>query len=181
MDIALLVSLIPFPIVREMAVEFDINPHLIAAIIIQESNGNTCAIRFEPRWRYYWNTKYWARLVGSSWNTEVTGQATSWGLMQVIGTVARERGFTGWFPQLCQPETGIYYGAKVLSRKLTDYPNDHDAIAAYNAGSPRRWTPIRIAAYMKKYPKRSKPKLGDYVNQEYVDNVVAHLNELENM
>ena len=56
--------------------------------------------------------------------------------MQVMGTVARELGFEGPMPQLCEPNIGIYYGCK----KLFDLNRRHltimDALAAYNAGSP---------------------------------------------
>jgi len=150
-------------LVRDMAVQFDVHPLLIAAVILQESAGISCAQRFEPRWRYHWNTVEWARVVGSTVSTERVGQATSWGFMQVMGGVAREQGFNGWFPELCKPELGIYYGTKVLSQKLDEYPEGHDAIAAYNAGTPR------------------KREDGTYRNQEYVDGVLTYLESLESM
>ena len=105
------------PTIREVAEELSLNPNIIAAIIITESTGKTCAMRFEPGWRWFTPTEHmmaYAEKLGCSVQTEENGQATSWGLMQVMGTVAREHGFRGWFSELCQPETGIRYGANHL-------------------------------------------------------------------
>lgn len=68
--------------------------------------------------------------------TERIHQATSWGLMQVMGAVARELGFDGPMPQLCDPHYGIKYGAKKLSQLLTKHGPAPLALSAYNAGSP---------------------------------------------
>ena len=137
----------------EAGAEHGIDPALIRAVIEAESGGDPTATRFEPNWNYHLDYRTHSRLVSSA--TERAQQATSWGLMQVMGTVARERGFDGPFlAALCAPETGVWYGAAQLARLLRRYDGDaQDAVAAYNAGSPRR------------------ADSGEYVNQWYVDRV----------
>jgi hypothetical protein len=120
---------------------------LIRAFCLVESNNNTWAYRYEPQYKY---------LVGdpnSISPTERIGQMISWGLTQVMGGVAREHGFTGQFTELCDPEVGLLYGMKHLQRYYSKYKDWDDAIASYNAGSPRR------------------NESGHYVNQFYVDKV----------
>ena len=155
------VSKIPFALVRQIATEFDLNPLLLAAMIMQESGGIECAMRYEPNWKYEWQTADFAKIVGSTRVTEIIGQKTSWGPMQVMGTVAREQGFDGWFSELCDFDLGTYYGAKVLANKVERYPDINDAISAYNMGTPK------------------KNKDGKYINQEYVNRVREYWNQLE--
>lgn len=132
---------------------------LVRAIVLVESNGNPWAIRHEPRYRYLWdvgsNTPFRKiqqdelldataaqgldAIPGSSRDTEWMGQRTSWGLMQVMGAVAREYGFRGWFPQLCDINTGLQYGCKHLSVLVQRYKAKHTwrgVVAAYNTGQP---------------------------------------------
>lgn len=68
-------------------------------------------------------------------HTELIGQKTSWGPMQIMGATARELGFRGWFPELCGP-LGIEYGARYLRKQFDRYEGEswEDAIEAYNAG-----------------------------------------------
>ena len=95
--------------------------------------------------------------------TERQDQMTSWGLMQVMGAVARELGHTGPLSDLLDPPTGLFYGCLHLRRFRAKYDIWPDVIAAYNAGSPRR-----VAG-----------QIGPYVNQSYVDKVLAAWNNLE--
>lgn len=131
--------------IRAAAAKYSLPWALVKAIVHTESSGNPWAYRYEPHYKY---------LVGSNLRvTEQVGQQTSWGLMQVMGAVAREHGFTGWFPELCQPALGLEYGCRHLKRYADQYGHWHDVIASYNAGSPR--------------------KVGEqYVNQSYVDKVL---------
>lgn len=74
---------------------------------------------------------------GASEMTERQGRATSFGLCQVMGELARELGFTGPFlSQLCDPVIGVHYAALHLGNKLEKYGNLEDALSAYNAGAP---------------------------------------------
>jgi len=130
-----------------------IDPSLLAAIIMQESNGNVCAMRYEPGWRYVYNAEKFAKTIGSSVKTEEIGQSTSWGPCQVMGTVAREMGFRGWFSELCDPEVGIKYGARFFAQKVKTNETIDAAISAYNMGTAR------------------KKSNGKFENQHYVDGV----------
>ena len=146
--------------ISTIAQSVNIDPFLVAAISMVESGGNPYAMRFEPKWAYAFKEKEYAKPLGSSEETEKNAQMTSWGLMQVMGTVAREHGFKGWLTELCRPELGILYGCKHLRLKLDKYKNTWEAVAAYNAGSPRL-TPD-----------------GKFENQYYVDRVVRTYHEI---
>lgn len=128
-----------------------VNPHFIASIILIESAGKPWACRFEPKWSYTTQPSLYARKIGASVETEINMQMTSWGLMQVMGTVARELGFNGWLSELCDPNVGILYGSLKLKSLIEKHGNLEDAVASYNAGSPKRRTD------------------GKYINQDYVD------------
>ncbi len=151
---------LPWSVIRVYAERYGLDPNLIAAIMQAESAGNTYAMRYEPKWKYFLRIEDFAKETISSVDTERVGQATSWGLMQVMGTVARERGFKGWFSELCNPETGIKYGCAHLDVKLAKYRKMDDTIAAYNAGSPIRNTQ------------------NQYINQNYVDKVLGYYSQL---
>src|SRR5260370_34198806 len=60
--------------------------------------------------------------------SEAWARGFSWGLMQVMGQVAREHGFAaGEHPfrsELCDPEQGITVGCRGLSAKLALASND---------------------------------------------------------
>lgn len=111
-----------------------IEPDLILAVIYTESNGNPWAIRYEPAFydRYVRDLVARDRLSP----TEARARSTSWGLMQVMGQVARERGFKGEFlSELLEPWTGIWWGAMHLAAKVKKYGLE-GGISAYNRGMP---------------------------------------------
>jgi Transglycosylase SLT domain len=125
---------------------------VLAAVVEQESSGNPWAARFEPGFSAnVIGDKSQAELGGvwPSWvsdSTERTLRATSFGLMQILGQVARERGFRGAFlTQLCDPTIGVHYGALHLSGLLAKHGNLPDALSAYNAGTP---TPTNRTNYV---------------------------------
>jgi len=122
--------------------DVDIDPNLVLAIIHVESNENSYAVRYEPKF-YEWlkgriTTENWASIPTKQ--TELRLRATSFGLMQVLGQVARENGFEGlYLTELCDPEVGIRYGMRVLAKQLKRYALKIDpeayAVSAYNRGS----------------------------------------------
>lgn len=124
------------PIILEMSAKYRIEPAWIKAHIKQESNWDVNASRFEAH----------------------KGDA-SWGLMQLLLVTAREvmKNPDLTITQLTQPRVNIEAGTKFLSQLWSRFGNMSDAIAAYNAGSPRL-----------------DKKTGKYVNQEYVDNVLKN-------
>lgn len=122
------------------------------AIIETESNFKPMAIRYEENWKYLYMGEIHAKMNGISYSTEKTLQKFSWGLMQVMGTVLRELGFSGSFLEMVDPALSIEYGCRKLKELLDKHATRDDAIAAYNAGSAKRVG-------------------GVYVNQSYVDKV----------
>src|SRR5438132_12617286 len=81
---------------RRTARKYGLLPEVILAIIEQESNFQTFAIRYEPQFyeHYIKPLVEKGQIVGA---TEVQARTISWGLLQVIGEVAREDGCKGQF------------------------------------------------------------------------------------
>lgn len=121
------------PIIEEMGKKYNIEPAWIKAHIKAESNWDVNASRFEAH-----------------------KNDASWGLMQLLLSTAREvlgnPNLTT--TQLIQPRVNIEAGTKFIAYNWTRWGNMRDAIAAYNAGSPRL-----------------DKKTGKYVNADYVDKV----------
>jgi soluble lytic murein transglycosylase-like protein len=120
------------PIINQMSQKYGIEPELIKGVIKTESNWDLNASRYE-----------------------VHKADASWGLMQLMLATARDvlgdPNLTT--TQLIQPATNIEAGTKLLANNLKRWGTLHDAVAAYNAGSPRF------------------NKDGSFVNQAYVDKV----------
>jgi soluble lytic murein transglycosylase-like protein len=143
-------------LIKKYADKYEIPFKLLLNMVHAESGGNPFAVRYEDHYRwlikpldkYHWHAE-----------TEKIGQKTSWGLLQVMGAVARERGFKGrYLAQLCDPEEGLKYGCKHLKWNYNRYNNWYDAVSAYNQGSNR------------------KNSEGNYQNQSYVDKVMQGVN-----
>lgn len=146
-------------LIRSTAKNLNLDPNLALAIAGHESNFNPAAIRFEPEWKYYYAPESFAKKLGITLATERTLQAMSWSVMQVMGAVAREFGFSTYLTLLSDPILGIFYGCKKLKKLYDGYENDAYVIAAYNAGMPRKIN-------------------GEFVNQPYVSDVLNRLSQL---
>jgi len=135
---------------------FNIPIEIICGIISQESSWKSDATRYEQKFqKKYIDTKY--ANFSEKWRRDM---ATSWGLMQIMGIVARELGFNGEPNELINPQLNIKWGCCKLTSLMRKYTNSlKDVIAAYNAGSPRR------------------DKNGNYVNQYYVNKVLKYATE----
>ena len=110
--------------------------------------------------------------IESSRNTKAIGKQDPrdihYGLMQLKLGTARMLGFRGRPKSLFQAQTNLALGIKYLNQKLNQYHSIEAAAAAYNAG----------AAYpCKKVHKECKGKR--FVNQDYVDAVVAEYKKYE--
>jgi len=156
---------------REAAGRYGLDPRLICALCEVESGWNPRAVRHEEGYRWLWGLlreseeikpTVLEQLSGCTITTERICQQTSWGLMQIMGATARERGFTGWLTELCDPAVNLEWGCKHL-RWMIDHNNAYglpdfrikpeDLAAAWNAG-----TRVMVD--------------GKYKNQSYVDRVV---------
>ncbi|KKL21346.1 hypothetical protein LCGC14_2446400 [marine sediment metagenome] len=120
-----------------------------------ESSLNQYAIRYEPkyRWLYPPDNK------PQQGTTEWYAQKTSWGILQVMGAVARERGFDSkYLSELCDLRINI----KLASGYLSDLRKRSDgswggALAAYNGGlRGNRKPPFRRQEYVDKVERSSK-------------------------
>lgn len=140
--------------IETLAKDFKLDVNLIAAICKVESNSCVWSVRYEQNWTYFESPADWARSLGITPDTETQLQKFSWGPMQVMGSVARQHGYRGYLPLLCDPYQGVLYGCK----HLTWFMERHgyaglDLISAYNCGTPE------------------KDSKGNYLNDSYVKKV----------
>ena len=129
----------PFPVqlislARRAAAAQSLDPALVCAVVEQESAWNPWAIRYEP----LFFAKYVAPLYTNNKisASEAYARGFSWGLMQVMGQVAREFAFDAPFlSALCDPEQGLALGCKVLRKKFDNAAGDATrALLAWNGG-----------------------------------------------
>jgi len=137
---------------------FGIDPALVCAVCEHESGGwNPWAIRYEPA--------FYTRYIDSMSNismTEKMARAFSYGLMQVMGQVAREQGFTGkYLTQLCDPLENLTHGCKKLKKCLDRAGGDvRIALLAYNGGGNPGY-PALVLAALPNYRGVSNATTGD--------------------
>lgn len=135
--------------------KYGVDRRVVAGIVSVESSGNPLAFRYEPGYLYLYKPKDFARALSQTVESETTLQRSSFGLMQIMGAVAREKGFSDYLPRLFEPDLNLEYGVRHFAGYLKRYGKLEDAIAAYNAGTVRR-----------------EPLTGMYVNQLYVGKVL---------
>jgi soluble lytic murein transglycosylase-like protein len=132
-----------------------VDPMLVAGLVSVESNFNPWAWNPEPKYRYFWdvrlNKPFRTLTVGEIISEEPPvdfhafagdadqewwAQQASWGLMQIMGALARERGFKeDYLTKLNDPSTNLDLGCGVLADLLKWAGNDTEqALAAYNGG-----------------------------------------------
>lgn len=155
------VALLPLRLINSISAEYDMDADLITAMVSVESGGEECAVRYEPHYKWLEDPEKWAALNHITVDTEVTNQKTSWGLMQVMGGVARELDHTTHLTKLCIPKVGLTLGIRKLKSLQRQYSKFEDAISAYNQGSPRA------------------DITGVYYNQSYVNEVMKRYNYLK--
>ena len=126
-----------------------ITPELVIAIIKVESGFDASVVRYEPDYRYIYKP-FEVKPHDCSYTTEITLQKMSWGLMQIMGAVAREYGFRGWLTRLLSPHENLKYGIMHL-KKLEERGKRHekqlrrkyglnDLISDYNDGNWRSYS-----------------------------------------
>lgn len=130
-----------------------IDPGLIWSIIYCESRGIPGAYRFELGFfeRYIEGRPiadvpgYWPPQTLVSRETEAMARSTSWGVMQVMGQVARELGYRGeYLHELCDVRESVKFGSEKLAKCLKQTGTIREAIARYN-GDPRSEAAQRYA------------------------------------
>ncbi len=130
---------------------------IIMGIIETESSFNPYAARYEPHYRWLVTPEKFFRNYTTNPETEVILQKTSIGLMQLMGANYRALGYTRPLTAVFEDvDTQIRYGIKFFLNLYEKYESIPAAVAAYNAGSPR------------------KTQTGRYVNQAYVDKVLSN-------
>ena len=132
----------------------------VLAIVQVESAGVPARMKYEPDYKWLHKPEFYAKRLGIDVPTETQLQKFSYGLMQVMGGVAREWGYGDSLALLVDPFRSLEYGCRHLASKRHKYPTGRDWIASYNSGSPRK-----------------RPD-GSYANENYVKKVVAFWNDL---
>jgi soluble lytic murein transglycosylase-like protein len=126
---------------------YSLDVPLVCAVTEQESGWNPFAVRAEPAFyaRYILPLKL-------SDTTEAFLRAASFGVMQVMGQVARENGFAGrYLTELCDPDVGMNIGCKVLAAKLKQAGgNVGAALLLWNGGANKAY-PDEVANRMATY------------------------------
>ncbi len=122
---------------------------LVCAVIDRESKWETWAIRYE---REFFRNYVAAQFTNNKIDlTEAQARAFSWGLMQVMGQTAREFGFTGDLPALCEPMNGLEIGCKVLAHKLAVAKGDvEEGLSLWNGGANKAYA-AEVMSLMDKY------------------------------
>lgn len=151
--------------VKSAATLYALDSSLVCAIIEQESAWNTWLNRYEMEFEAspkYGNAvraqayDFAAECLSkhgydTTWSTEVKNRCTSWGLMQVLGQPARERGFFNPIPCLCGVATGLDVGCHLFKKKLAAASGDvRRALLDWNGGSDPEY-PDKVLARVHKY------------------------------
>ncbi len=103
-------------------------------------------MRYEPAfYERYLQPQFACRAIGNE--GEARARAFSWGLMQVMGQVARENNFAApSFATLCEPSTGLDIGCRVLAAKLAAaHGNVAEALQRWNGGANRDYAASVLA------------------------------------
>ena len=173
-----------------IAKKHGLDPALVCALCEVGSGWNPWAIRYKPG-----DLCMDAVCVHEDWSSAETEQALqnyAFGLMQIKGNIARERGFDGWLTELCDPTVNLEWGCRHL-RWMLDHPLDYglsiaqgeifaretalDLAAAWNGGKARVEKCSRCGGSGETSDIRwtcgyCHGTGGAYENQSYVDRVV---------
>lgn len=119
---------------RQTASRHGLDPDLVCGMVERESSWFPWTIRYEPAFMSHYIAPLYT--LGKFSASEAYARSFSWGLMQVMGDVARENGFTGTFlAQLCDPQIGLEIGCAVFAKHLAKSAyNAAAALEAWNGG-----------------------------------------------
>lgn len=126
------------------ALNAGLDPALVCAVCALESNWDQDAYRYEPAFFH----RYISAMKGLT-ELEMADRAKSWGLMQVMGQVAREMGFDN--PDLStlrEPLNAVTYGCRKLKRCMDRHSDDVTAaLLAYNGGGNANYPSLVMGHY----------------------------------
>jgi soluble lytic murein transglycosylase-like protein len=125
------------PQITRVAESYNLDPLIIAAVVLQESAGNPWVSRFEVGYFHRYVDAVPLRLYVPREITETTermSRATSWGLMQIMGGTARQHGYKKLLTQLLDPLENIELGALILANFLRNTGSYTEALLRYNGG-----------------------------------------------
>jgi soluble lytic murein transglycosylase-like protein len=135
---------------RTAASKFGLDAALVCAVVEQESGWNPWAMRYEP----LFFAKYVAPIYTASkiTATEAYARGFSWGLMQVMGQVAREHGVTFLhLSQMCDPEANLSIGCENLYLNLKKADGDVERALLYWNGGKNLLYPKQVLARVARY------------------------------
>lgn len=148
--------------IRLAAAERGLSPALVAAICAQESSLDPDAMRHEANYRWLWKVGENAARLKITFRTEEQLQSFSYGIMQIMGSTARSCGFSEPLQKLSEPRKSLFYGCKYLFSLFERFDRDEPKTAA-------KWSDVAVAAYNAGSPRRIGPKR--FVNENYVRSV----------
>lgn len=149
-----------FMLIRNVSEVHGVDPCVLAALVDVESHGMPGAVRTEPVYWHPWDVATGApfRRLGAGeavngtapsdfpgGQQEWTGQRASYGLAQVMGAVARERGFAGPWEALLDPETNLELACAHLTYLQRHGKDEFATLVAYHAGDPESAKGIQYA------------------------------------
>jgi len=137
-----------------VAHEMGLDAALVCAVIANESSWDPHP---EPRYEPKFFNRYISTMTGLS-DEEKRFRATSFGLMQVMGQLAREYGFTGTQAELEEPLNNIKLGCRKLQKCISRETHEHGtyagdvaaALLRYNGGGDAHY-PDRVMEYYQDY------------------------------
>lgn len=139
-----------FALATKYASKYGLDPVLVAAVCEQESSWNMWSTRFENGFLH----AYIKPANPEQPTTRELHLATSFGLMQIMGQTAVEKGFTGkYLTELCDPDVGVDFGCKKLQACIKKVNGDvQAALLCYNGGGDPSY-PGMVMARMPNYQK----------------------------
>lgn len=145
-------------LITASATLYKINPNWVCALIEKESSWNTYAVRYEPNYTDINAPASFAKNAPCTVATEITCQRMSWGLGQLMGSVARKQGLDGMISELLNPAINILHMCMLINSLQKIDSSSQAVFAMYNGG-----------------PKFRYISFGKFRNQDYVDSVTSNL------
>lgn len=135
------------------ATDAGLDPALVCAIVEQESGWHPFVTRYEPAFE-----RHYIAPLNLDWS-ETKGRSTSFGLMQCMGEILRELGYTGGFSSLMDDvATEVALGCKHFKNKLARAGGDvRKALQLWNGGGNLSYAD-QVMARLSKYQAQKPPQ-----------------------